>query len=96
MARSLRRQTDMATQLQPRSIRKQVSNQHAPVQLPAARDGLTSGEAMRGSPIVIEDQLSPNRCGHVAGKDVVNVEIMKRRKRQNAARRFELSSEELS
>jgi 2-methylisocitrate lyase-like PEP mutase family enzyme len=33
-------------------------------------------EAMRVSALFLEDQVSPKRCGHLSGKDIVPVELM--------------------
>ena len=40
---------------------------------------VSSYEAMGATAIFIEDQLSPKRCGHMAGKNVVDVDIMTER-----------------
>jgi 2-methylisocitrate lyase-like PEP mutase family enzyme len=40
---------------------------------------IASHDAMGVSAIFIEDQLAPKRCGHMAGKHVVPVEIMEQR-----------------
>jgi 2-methylisocitrate lyase-like PEP mutase family enzyme len=40
---------------------------------------VSSYEAMGVSAIFIEDQMSPKRCGHMAGKDVVSIDIMRQR-----------------
>ncbi|MBL8669136.1 MAG: isocitrate lyase/PEP mutase family protein, partial [Alphaproteobacteria bacterium] len=44
-------------------------------------------ERMGASAIFIEDQVAPKRCGHMAGKDVVPVEVMERKIRAAAAAR---------
>src|SRR3954464_1716948 len=36
---------------------------------------VSSYEAMGVSAIFIEDQMSPKRCGHMAGKDVIPIDI---------------------
>src|SRR5438270_348926 len=40
---------------------------------------VASYEAMRVSAIFIEDQVSPKRCGHMSGKEVVPAKIMVQR-----------------
>ena len=44
-------------------------------------------EAMGASAIFIEDQVAPKRCGHMAGKDVVDADLMERKLRAAAAAR---------
>ena len=44
-------------------------------------------EAMGASAIFIEDQVAPKRCGHMAGKAVVPVEVMEAKIRAAAAAR---------
>ena len=39
---------------------------------------IRSYEAMGVSAVFIEDQVSPKRCGHMTGKQVVPVEIWRR------------------
>jgi 2-methylisocitrate lyase-like PEP mutase family enzyme len=40
---------------------------------------IRSYEAMGVSAVFIEDQVSPKRCGHMSGKEVVDVKIMRQR-----------------
>jgi 2-methylisocitrate lyase-like PEP mutase family enzyme len=40
---------------------------------------IRSYEAMGVSAVFIEDQISPKRCGHMAGKEVVDVDVMVQR-----------------
>jgi 2-methylisocitrate lyase-like PEP mutase family enzyme len=44
-------------------------------------------EAMGASAIFIEDQVAPKRCGHMAGKDVVDAAFMEQKLRAAAAAR---------
>jgi 2,3-dimethylmalate lyase len=44
-------------------------------------------EAMGASAIFIEDQRAPKRCGHMAGKDVVEAHVMEQKLRAAAAAR---------
>ncbi|WP_178130602.1 oxaloacetate decarboxylase [Reyranella sp. CPCC 100927] len=44
-------------------------------------------ERMGAAAIFIEDQVSPKRCGHMEGKDVVPAEVMERKIRAAAAAR---------
>jgi 2-methylisocitrate lyase-like PEP mutase family enzyme len=44
-------------------------------------------ESMGASAIFIEDQRAPKRCGHMAGKDVIDTEIMEQKIRAAAAAR---------
>jgi 2-methylisocitrate lyase-like PEP mutase family enzyme len=44
-------------------------------------------EAMGASAIFIEDQVAPKRCGHMAGKDVVDSGLMEQKLRAAAAAR---------
>src|SRR3989440_4540525 len=49
---------------------------------------VSSYEAMGASAIFIEDQVSPKRCGHMSGKQVVPAELMEERiKAASAARK---------
>jgi 2-methylisocitrate lyase-like PEP mutase family enzyme len=48
---------------------------------------VSSYEAMGVSAIFIEDQRSPKRCGHMAGKEVVSIDIMRQRIEAAAAAR---------
>jgi 2-methylisocitrate lyase-like PEP mutase family enzyme len=44
-------------------------------------------ERLGASAIFLEDQVAPTRCGHMAGKEVVDTEVMERRLRAAAAAR---------
>jgi 2,3-dimethylmalate lyase len=48
---------------------------------------ISTYEAMGASAIFIEDQVAPKRCGHMAGKDVVDAALMERKLRAAAAAR---------
>jgi len=57
---------------------------------------VASYDAMGVSAIFIEDQVSPKRCGHMSGKDVVSADIMVQRlEAALAARRSRISSSSL-
>src|SRR5256885_6223680 len=48
---------------------------------------MSSYEAMGASAIFIEDQVTPKRCGHISGKEVVPAELMEQRIKAAAAAR---------